>query len=76
MSRAIHIDGKEYPYKVFKSTNIVVKCPDGNKLYIESSTLTGMTPADIERGIYKKWFRITPSMIKEFVMKLMEGKEV
>lgn len=68
MSRAIHIDGVEYPYRV-RRYHVVVRCPDGSQLKCSTSQPLGLSPCEIGRAVWKDAeYPVTPSMVKEWVL--------
>ena len=71
MSRAIHIDGLEYPYKVTRS-GVKVRTPDGKSLYFDMTEVTGWTNDDLERAAWKRYLPpVTPRRVKELVLECL-----
>lgn len=69
MSKAIHINGVEYPYKV-SSVGVKIQLPNNKKHYVDMSTLTGWTWNALERVKWKGGLgpAVTPSDIKEYII--------
>jgi len=61
--RTIVVDGRTWKWGVGKQ-NIIVRAQDNNESrHIDFSTLTGLSWTEIERGQWKRWFKITPKHI-------------
>lgn len=80
MSRAVHIDGIEYPYKV-GITTVTIETPNG-KIYpswLDILNIEGdnWTWNEIERAFWKPWPQpmITPKLIKLYLEKVLSRKE-
>lgn len=69
MSKAVHIKGKEWNYKIGRG-NIVISNPITTKKHLVGlSTLTGRASDVVERGRWKKTSdgMIKPSDVKKFI---------
>ena len=65
--RKIHLFGKVWEYIISKGGGIVIWGPDGKKYLTDMSEVSGWDWNAIERGTWKKYFSITPSMIKHYI---------
>lgn len=71
MSRAVHIDGAEYPYKITKS-GVKVRTPEGKSMYFDMTEVTGWTNDALERADWKGyWPPVTPRRVKELVIECL-----
>lgn len=79
MSKAVHIDGVRYPYKV-GTTTVVIKTPHG-KIYpsfldILNSGGANWTWYTVERAIWKGHSpSVTPSLVKLYLHKILHDKK-
>jgi len=64
-TRKIIVNGQEYHWIYIKSKVIIWK--DDIKMIIGDHEITGLTPDEVERGKYKRWFSITPKTIVEWI---------
>lgn len=72
MSKAIHIDGKEYSYKVFRS-GAEVRTPENKRVFIQMTELTGMDWDSLERAHWKGyWPAAKPSDVKRCLKRMIE----
>jgi len=69
--RKLTVAGQHYEYKVGKTcVNIVL--PDGSRVYPTLSEVSGLSFDEVERGQYKKWFSMTPSMLADYIKSHLE----
>lgn len=68
--RKIHIDNEVYKYKV-GGAHVKIRLPNGKSIAPTISEVTGLDWNSIERAIWKRYFRITPNTIKEYLMKTL-----
>jgi len=71
MSRAVHIKGVEYCYKIGKS-NVVVRLPSGKQVHGRFSAVTGLTWDEIEEMDGNGSFTISPAQVKSWLIKRLE----
>lgn len=65
--RTINIDGRIWYWKVGR-TNVVARAQDTNeKRVVDFSKLTGMDWCSIEKGMWKRWFKVTPGMVADWL---------
>lgn len=64
--RKVHLFGKTWEYYIGRGT-IVIWGPDNKKYVTNFSEVSGWSWTDIERGTWKRYFSITPQMIKDFI---------
>ena len=69
--RKLTVGGQDYRYKVGK-THVNIVLPDGSRVYPSFSEISGLSFDEVERGLYKKWFSVTPSMLADFISGHME----
>ena len=73
MSRAVHIDGVEYPYKV-NGAGVRIRMPDRKCVFIDTEEFTGQSPDEQERAQWKGYVTpITPAMIKEKLKEILKA---
>jgi len=69
MSKAIHIDGQEYPYKVFRS-GVKIRLQNGKYLFVSMTDLTGWSWDGLEKAGWGGYTPpIKPSDVKEWLEK-------
>jgi len=70
MSKSVHINNEKYQYKVFKS-GVEIRDPENKRIFVDMSTLTGWSWAELERANYKGFPlpQVKPSRIKEWIIK-------
>jgi hypothetical protein len=68
MSAQVHVGGKIWKYRVGRS-NVVINSPEGKRITVNHSELTGRTWDTIERGQWKRTQdgMILPCHVKEYV---------
>ena len=67
--KIIHINNQEYKYKIGKYF-IHIFNSNGAKTITNQSIISGLSPDELEKGYWKKWFTgITPQMVKDFIIK-------
>ena len=72
MSKAVHINGQEYPYKVSRA-GVRWYTPDGKPHFVNMSELTGWTNDALERANWKGYPpAVKPSDVKEYLIKKLE----
>lgn len=64
--RKITVDGKVWEYEI--GSKFCVARSAEEKRLIDLSALTGLSWADIERGRWKRWFRVTPKDIASWLV--------
>jgi hypothetical protein len=67
--RKLHINDEEWQYKIGKSGAIVIFPPNGRKVLTDASEVSGLSWDEVERGTWKGWFHLKPSMIKDWIIK-------
>lgn len=71
--RKLVLDFGIWQWKVGRS-NVVIQSPEKKKIVVDFSKLTGFDWSTIERGIYKRYFKITPQCIREYIeTKILKG---
>ena len=66
--RKLHIQEKEWKYKIFGS-RIIIFDPYDKKFNVNMSDFTGMTWSELEKIAWKRsWFQIKPSDVKEYII--------
>jgi hypothetical protein len=68
MSRAVHIDGVEYPYQI-RNASVRIYFPNGKSIHVGAPTILGTTYDIFERGQYKCTSdgMVTPSLVKQYL---------
>ena len=66
--RKIVVNDKTYMWRLIRNF-VVIICPDGEKFPVSLSVLTGWSSPDIERGMNKRYFSVTPKDVAEFIKK-------
>jgi hypothetical protein len=66
--RKITVGGQDFEYKVGK-TCVNITLPNGSRVYPTLSEISGLPVSEVERGQWKKWFSVTPSMLKDYIEK-------
>ena len=66
--RKIVVNDKTYEWKLIRNFVIII-CPDGQKFPVDLSTLTGWSNPEIERGMNKRYFSVTPRDVADFIKK-------
>jgi len=64
--RKVHINNEVWTYTIGHG-RIVIWGPDGKKYLTDYSEVSGWNWNDIERGTWKKYFSITPKLIKNYI---------
>jgi hypothetical protein len=66
--RKITVGGLDFQYKVGKTcVNIIRPC--GCRVHPTLSEISGLPVSEVERGQHKRWFSVTPSMLREYIEK-------
>jgi len=68
--RKIVVNNKTYKYRIGRQNVVIVEDineGEENKTVVSFSTLTNMSPNDIERAKWKRYFSITPSDIANYI---------
>lgn len=74
-ARRIHIKNKVWTYKIGKSNVCVCNPACTKRWYVGFDKITGMDWPTIERGQWKRWFHIEPSMVRNWIVKtIMDTK--
>lgn len=60
--RKINVLGRDFEYIIGRSFLKVKGLPA-----VDFSTLTGMPWSDIERGVWKRWFSVTPKDVRAYI---------
>ena len=69
--RNLTVGGQDFKYKVGKTcVNIIL--PDGSRIHPTLSEVSGLSCDEVERGQYKGWFSVTPSMLKDYIENHLE----
>ena len=72
--REITVGGQDFKYKVGKTfVNIVL--PDGSRVHPTLSEVSGLSFDEVERGQHKRWFSMTPSVLRDYIEKNLLKKE-
>lgn len=66
--RKLHVNDEIFEYRI-GSDCIVVRNEHNIKTIVSFEELTGLSREEIERGCNKRYIRITPSMIKDYIVK-------
>lgn len=70
--RELNLNGQVFKYKVGKTyVNIVL--PDGSRVHPTLSEVSGLSFDEVERGQHKRWFSVTPSMLKNYIENHLES---
>lgn len=64
--RRIVVDGQTFKWKVGRS-NISFVLPGGLRSYASFVEVTGVDWNEIERGQWKRYFKITPKQVADFI---------
>ena len=65
--RKIVVDGREWKYFVGQQ-NVVAKAIDNDESrVIDFPELSGISANEVDRGKWKRWFHVTPSMINRWL---------
>jgi hypothetical protein len=67
--KKIHTDEGVYQYQVGRQ-NVLLFDPKGTKSVIPLSDISGLSWDQIERGKWKRWFSVTPSMVRDFIWRV------
>ncbi len=65
--RELTVGGQVFKYKVGK-TCINIVLPDGSRVHPTLSEVSGLSWDEVERGQWKKWFSVTPGMLKSYLI--------
>ena len=65
--RKIHLFGKVWAYYIGSGGSIIIWDPDNKKHVTDMSEVSGWSWTDIERGFWKRYFSITPGMVKKYI---------
>jgi hypothetical protein len=73
--RRIHLEGEVWTYQV-TSRLVLVREPDPSLLHeVLLSEVVGMSPSDIERGIWKKtWAGVGPGEVRAYITRHLRGQ--
>jgi len=76
MSRAVHIYGVEYPYKIH-SAGMVVRLPTGKSIYVSMEKLIGWDSNALERARWKRYLPpVKPSDVKRWMIDNLPSLQV
>lgn len=64
--RLLRVEGVLYRYKVGESY-VDIRRPDGSRLTPNFQELTDLSWSEIEKGIRKRWFSITPGLLSDYL---------
>lgn len=68
--RKIVVNDKKYKYRIGRQNVVIVEDineGEENKIVVSFSELTNMSPDDIERAKWKRYFSITPKDIANYI---------
>jgi len=71
--RLITVGGRTWRYRVGKYYCVAKAEDTGEGRKISLADLTGMTPADVERGQWKRWFHVTPKQVADWLSRHNAG---
>jgi len=66
--RKIVVNGKTFQYRIGKES-VVFRNTHKKSFFADFSEITGWSWNDIERGMWKKYFSITPHQIADYIRK-------
>ena len=66
--RRITVGGQDFKYNVGRTCVNIVR-PDGSRVHPTFSEISGLSVYEVERGQHKKWFSVTPSMLRDYIEK-------
>ncbi len=66
--REITVGGQNFRYKVGR-TCINIVLPDGSRVHPTLSEVSGLPMDEVERGQWKRWFSVTPSVLASYIEK-------
>jgi len=64
--RRLVINDQEYRYRI-GSGGVRIVTPDGKNISVDMSTFSGWTWNDIERGYWKRYFKVTPKDVRNWI---------
>jgi hypothetical protein len=64
--RTITIDGMAWEYSIGRQS-VVARSENGDKVLASYSEISGWSPDEVERGLRKGTFHLTPSMIEAMI---------
>ena len=69
--RVLTVGNLVFKYKVGK-TRVNIILPDGSRVYPSLSEVSGLSWDEVERGQWKRWFSVTPSMLADYIKNHLE----
>jgi hypothetical protein len=69
--RKISVNGAEYEWKLGR--NVVDIRSESLHLMPTLATITGLTPHEVERAVWKNYFSVTPGDVRDYIVATQGG---